>query len=184
MLIAIAIKLDTSGPVLYTQQRVGKKKNLFTFIKFRSMYTHLSVGDAYGGAQAQEIYTQLIHSDQNVRDEILPKIENDPRITRVGRFLRKTSLDELPSLWSVLRGDMSLVGPRPHMPSEVDRYDRRQQRLFSVKPGITGYAQIFGRDTLPFEQEAQLDLYYIQNRSLAMDIFVLINTLRVVFSGR
>lgn len=184
LVIAAIIKLDSSWPVLYTQARVGKNKKLFTFMKFRSMYTHMSVGKHYGWTSAKEMYEDLIHSDQNVRDEILPKIQNDPRITRAGKRLRKTSLDELPSLINVLLWHMSLVGPRPHMPREVNRYDARQERLFSIKPGITGYAQIFGRDTLPFEEEARFDLYYIQHWSLVLDMFVLLSTIKVVFSGR
>jgi lipopolysaccharide/colanic/teichoic acid biosynthesis glycosyltransferase len=114
----------------------------------------------------------------------LTKIKDDPRVTRVGKFLRKTSLDELPSLWSVLIGDMSLVGPRPHLEHEVDQYDSWQERLFSIKPGITGYAQLFGRDNLPFEEEAKLDLYYIQNWSVTMDIYVLVGTIKVIVSGK
>lgn len=183
-LIALAIKLDSDWPVLYTQDRVGKNKGLFTFMKFRSMYTHMSVWDAYGWSSAKDMYEELIHSDKNIRDEILPKIQDDPRITRVGKWLRKTSLDELPSLINVLLWYMSLVWPRPHMPREVDRYDARQERLFSIKPGITGYAQIFWRDTLPFEEEARFDLYYIQHWSIVLDIFVLLSTIKVVFSGR
>ena len=184
VLISFLIVLDSKGSILYKQSRVWKNKKKFTFIKFRTMYTHMSVWAAYGGDEAQQMYTELIHSEKNVRDTILPKIEDDPRVTRVGRFLRKTSIDELPSLWSVLLWDMSLVGPRPHMPSEVDRYDTWQERLFSLKPWITWYAQIFWRDQLPFEEEATLDLYYIQNRSVGLDIYVLINTLRVVCSWR
>lgn len=114
----------------------------------------------------------------------MPKIAHDPRVTRVGAFLRKTSLDELPSLWSVLMGDMSLVGPRPHLPREVDQYADRHQRLFQVKPGITGYAQLHGRDKVPFDEEAKLDLRYINNRSLWLDLYVLFATIKVVFGGR
>lgn len=110
----------------------------------------------------------------NVRRGELQKIKDDPRVTKLGKFLRKTSLDELPSLFSVLMGTMSLVGPRPHELFEVDRYKTRQKRLLSIKPGITGYAQLFGRDTLIFNDEAKLDLYYIQHRSLLLDIYVVI----------
>lgn len=141
LLIAIAIKIDSPGPILYTSKRVGRYGKLFTFLKFRSMYTHLSVG--YGGKKADELYQKLIQSNANVRSGVLPKIQNDPRVTRVGRFLRKTSLDELPQLFCVLRGTMSLVGPRPHLPNEVKNYELRQKRLLSIKPGITGYAQVF-----------------------------------------
>ncbi len=106
----------------------------------------------------------------------MPKIQNDPRVTKLGRILRKTSLDELPQLFQVLVGSMSLVGPRPHLPNEVEKYEPRMRRVLSIKPGITGYAQVFGRDSLPFEEEAKLDLHYIQNRSIFMDIYVIFAT--------
>lgn len=184
LLIAIAIKIDSTWPVLYIQERIGKNKKTFHFIKFRTMYTHLSTGKAYGGDKAEEVYKDLKKSKKNVRKGILAKIQDDPRITRIGRFLRKTSLDEFASLRNVLIGQMSLVGPRPHMPNEVNRYDARQERLFSLKPWITGYAQIFGRDKLSFEKEARLDLYYIQNRSFFLDFYVIISTIKVIFSGK
>lgn len=106
------------------------------------MYTQFSTGDAYGGVEAERLYRKLIKK-KNARDDILPKIENDPRVTKVGRFLRKTSLDELPSLMCVFLGNMSIVGPRPHLPNEVEKYESWMHRLYSVKPGITGYAQTF-----------------------------------------
>ncbi len=182
ILIAIAIKIDSRWPIFYKSKRVGRHGKLFTFLKFRSMYTHMSVG--YGGKEADELYQKLIQSDANVRQWVLPKIANDPRVTRVGRFLRKTSLDELPQFFCVLRWTMSLVWPRPHLPDEVKNYESRQKRLLSIKPGITGYAQVFGRDSLDFEEEAKLDLYYIQNRSLFLDAYIILATFGVVFKGR
>lgn len=182
IIIAIAIKLDSRGPVFYQSKRVGKHGKLFSFLKFRSMYTHLSVG--YGGKEAEELYKKLIQSDANMRQWILPKIHNDPRITKVGKFLRKTSLDELPQLFCILRGTMSLIWPRPHLPDEVKRYEIRQKRLLSIKPGITWYAQVFGRDNLDFQEEAKLDLYYIQNRSLFLDVYIVLATFGVVFKGK
>ena len=146
------------------------------------MYTHMSVG--YWGKQADVLYQKLIQSDANVRQWVLPKIANDPRVTRVGRFLRKTSLDELPQLFCVFVWTMSLVGPRPHLPNEVQNYESRQKRLLSIKPGITWYAQVFGRDSLDFEEEAKLDLYYIQNRSLFLDVYIILATFWVVFKGK
>ena len=148
------------------------------------MYSHLSVWDKYGWKQAQELYSKLINSDQNVREWVLPKIKNDPRVTRIWRFIRKASLDELPQLFCVLVGTMSLVGPRPHLPDEVNNYETRQKRLFSVKPWITGYAQVFGRDALDFQEEAKLDLYYIQHRSVFLDIYILLATFWVVFKWK
>jgi len=182
ILIGIIIKLDSRGPIFYTSKRVGRYGKLFTFLKFRSMYTHLSVG--YGGKEADVLYQKLIESDANIRQWVLPKIQDDPRTTRVGRFLRKTSLDELPQLFCVLRGTMSLVWPRPHLPNEVKNYESRQKRLLSIKPGITWYAQVFGRDSLDFEEEAKLDLYYIQNRSLFLDVYIVLATFWVVFKGK
>lgn len=182
LLIGIIIKIDSRGPVLYKSKRVGKHSKLFTFLKFRSMYTDMSVG--YWGEKADEMYKKLIESDANIRHGVLPKIANDPRITRVGRFLRKTSLDELPQLFCVIRWTMSLIGPRPHLPKEVEKYESRQKRLLSIKPGITWYAQVFGRDNLDFEEEAKLDLYYIQNRSLFLDVYIILATFWVVFKGK
>ena len=182
LIIAIMIKRDSKGPVIYKSKRVGKNGKLFTFYKFRSMYTDMCVG--YGWKNADKMYEKLINSQSNNRKGILPKIENDPRVTKVWAFLRKTSLDELPQLFQVLRGTMSLVGPRPHLENEVAQYEPRMKRVLSIKPWITGYAQIFGRDQLPFEDEAKLDLYYIRKWSLALDIYVIFATIGVVFKGR
>ena len=182
LLIAIAIKLDSKGPIIYKSKRVGTTWKLFTFLKFRTMYTHLSVG--YWGKEADDLYKKLINSDANTREGVLPKIENDPRVTKVWRFLRKTSLDELPQLFSVFIGTMSLVGPRPHLENEVENYAPWQKRLLSIKPWITWYAQVFWRDSLSFDQEAKLDLYYIQNRSLRLDIYVIVWTFWVIFKWR
>ncbi len=184
LLISLAIKLDSKWPILYRHLRVGKNGTEFMFSKFRTMYTHMSVGEEYGGEQAQQLKEELMQSDANIRKWPLQKIEDDPRVTRFGRFLRKTSLDELPNLFNVWLGNMSLVGPRPHEPFEVRRYEDRQKRLLALKPGMTGYAQLFGRDQLPFEEEAKLDLYYTQNRSLFLDMYVLVGTIKVVFRGR
>ena len=184
LIIALAIKLDSPWPVLYLQKRVGKNTTPFTFIKFRSMFTHLSVGENYGGEEAWKLKEELMNSEQNVREWVLQKIQNDPRVTKVGRVLRKTSLDELPNLFSVIWWDMSLVWPRPHELFEVEQYKDWQKRVLSIKPGITWYAQIFWRDQLSFDDEATLDLYYIQNRSMFLDLYVLLATLRVVFLDR
>lgn len=184
LVIAILIKLDSKGPIIFTQKRVGRWGKLFTFLKFRSMYTHLSTGDGYGGKEAEKLYQKLIESDANVRGNILPKIKDDPRVTKIGRFLRKTSFDELPQLFCVLRWTMSIIGPRPHLPNEVAKYEVWQRRLLSIKPGITGYAQMFGRDKLDFEEEAKLDLYYIQNRTIFFDVYIVFATFGVVFKWK
>lgn len=174
--IAIAIKLDSAGTVLFCllddgtrAKRVGERGKLFQCYKFRTMHmgTH------------QLRYTELAESNLR-KGSPLVKIKNDPRVTRVGVVLRSLSLDELPQLLNVLRGDMSLVGPRPHLPEEVERYDHHHKFVLTIKPGITGLAQISGRSDLPFEEEVRLDTYYIENWSLLMDIKILLKTIFVV----
>jgi len=179
IIIAIVIKIDSKWPAIYKSKRVGKWWELFTFYKFRSMKTEMCVW--YGWKEADELYAKLIASDANNRKWVLPKIKNDPRVTKVWKFLRKTSLDELPQLFQVLWWSMSLVWPRPHLPNEVEQYEPWEKRVLSIKPWITWYAQVFGRDNLPFSEEARLDLYYIQNWSLAMDLYVIFATFGVVF---
>lgn len=181
LIIAILIKMDTKWPIFYIHKRVWKNWKLFDFIKFRSMHTHMSVWDKYWWDNAYNMYQDLIHSDKNKRKWPLSKIEDDPRITRIWKILRKTSLDELPQLWLVLIWDMSLIWPRPHMPDEVEKYKWRQKRLLSIKPWITGYSQLFGRHNVDFSEEAKLDLYYIQKWSIFLDIYVLITTIKVIF---
>ena len=181
IIIAIIIKIDSKWPAIYKSKRVWKWWKLFTFYKFRSMKTEMCVW--YGWKKADELYAKLIASDANNRKWVLPKIKNDPRVTKVWKFLRKTSLDELPQLFQVLWWSMSLVWPRPHLPKEVEQYEQWERRVLSIKPWITWYAQVFGRDNLPFSEEARLDLYYIQNWSLAMDLYVLFATFGVVFKG-
>ncbi len=170
--VAIVIKIDSKGPILFTKldngsavKRVGKHGKLFKFYKFRSMKPKTD----------NLRYTEL--ADQNIRtDGPLVKIENDPRITRMGKFIRKTSLDELPQLWSVLIGTMSLVGPRAHLPEEVKKYENRHRFVLTIKPGITGLPQVSGRSDLNFEEEVRLDRYYIENWSLWFDIKIIFRT--------
>jgi lipopolysaccharide/colanic/teichoic acid biosynthesis glycosyltransferase len=121
---------------------------------------------------------------QNERSGPLFKIKNDPRVTKFWKFLRKSSIDELPQLFCVFIGTMSIIWPRPHLPQEVANYENWQKRLLSVKPWISWYAQIFGRDKLSFDEEAKLDLYYIQNRNLFLDLYVILATFKVVFKGK
>lgn len=181
IIIAIIIKIDSKWPAIYKSKRVWKWWKLFTFYKFRTMKTEMCVW--YGWKKADELYAKLIASDANNRKWVLPKIKDDPRVTKVGKFLRKSSLDELPQLFQVLWWSMSLVWPRPHLPKEVEQYEQWERRVLSIKPWISGYAQVFGRDNLPFSEEARLDLYYIQNWSLAMDLYVIFATFGVVFKG-
>jgi exopolysaccharide biosynthesis polyprenyl glycosylphosphotransferase len=167
-LVAIVIKLDSPGPVFFMQQRVGLRKHLFAMYKFRSMYT-----------DAEERLKEIEHL--NEAEGPIFKMKNDPRITRVGRFIRKTSIDELPQLFNVLRGEMSLVGPRPMSIRDVDLFDRGiQRRRFSVQPGITCLWQISGRSNLSFQRWLELDLEYIENWSFGLDVKILLKTIPAV----
>jgi exopolysaccharide biosynthesis polyprenyl glycosylphosphotransferase len=169
--IAVAIKLDSSGPVLATQTRLGRGGRAFRAYKFRSMRT-ISV----------EIPEELRR--QNESTGPLFKMRRDPRITRVGRFLRRTSLDELPQLFNVLLGQMSLVGPRPPLPREIEGYNEVQLKRLTVIPGMTGLWQVSGRSELTFEDMLSLDLKYIDNRSLALDLWILLKTLPCILGGK
>jgi len=181
IIVSILIKINSKWPILYKQKRIWKNWKTFTFYKFRSMYFKDCVGENYWWKKAEEKRQKLINSDANIRKWELQKIINDPRVTKIWKFIRKTSLDELPNLFSVIWGNMSLVWPRPHLQVEIEKYKTRQKRLLSIKPGITWYAQIFWRESLSFDDEARLDLYYIQNRSIFLDIYILFWTLWVVF---
>ncbi len=166
-LFAVLIKLDSKGPVLYKAMRLGKGGKPFTFYKLRSMY----VG-------AHETRGRLMHLNQ-VKGPVF-KLFDDPRITRVGRFMRKCSIDELPQLYNVLKGDMSLVGPRPPIPEEVEKYEPWQLRRLSPKPGITCLWQISGRSRLGFDEWMRLDIEYINNQSFWMDMKILLRTIPAV----
>jgi len=171
LMLFVAIKLEDGGPIFYFSQRVGKGGRLFRFIKFRSMILN-----------ADAVRDQL-HNLNEVDGPVF-KIENDPRITRVGRFLRRSSLDELPQLWNILRGDMSLVGPRPPIASEVVRYEPWQLRRLSVPPGLTCLWQISGRCTIGFDEWMRLDMEYIDHhRTLTSDLRILVRTVPAVLSG-
>lgn len=172
LLIAIAVKLDSPGPVFFVQQRVGLRKHQFPMFKFRSMHQ-----------DAENLLNDIEHL--NEAEGPIFKIANDPRVTRVGCFLRKSSLDELPQLINVLNGDMSLVGPRPMSIRDVDLFDRGiQRKRFSVQPGMTCLWQISGRSNLPFERWLELDLEYIENWSFWLDLKILFRTIPVVFKAK
>ncbi|HEV2412543.1 MAG TPA: sugar transferase [Candidatus Saccharimonadales bacterium] len=175
LLIALAIKLNDGGPVFYTQKRVTRFGHRFDFYKFRSMTPR------YSGMSDIEAFRKMDRPDLIEELEKYRKVENDPRVTKVGRFLRRTSLDELPQLWNVLKGEMSLVGPRAFMPQEIVHY-KTSPLLFSVRTGITGLWQVSGRNSLTFEQRIELELYYVQNWSFWLDMLILIKTVRVVFT--
>lgn len=182
-LIALLVRLDSPGPALYVQKRPGQFGREFNFYKFRSMYTHLSTGGQYGGDKAEQLREELKRT-RNEGSGLLFKVKDDPRVTRFGRFIRKTSLDELPQLFNVLNGEMSLVGPRPPLPDEVAQYDRQQFRRLLVKPGMTGPWQVSGRSDASFEEYLKLDMYYIEHWSLWLDIQLIIKTVWVALMGK
>jgi exopolysaccharide biosynthesis polyprenyl glycosylphosphotransferase len=183
LILAIAIKLDSKGPVIYSAERCGQQGKKFQFYKLRSMYSHLSVGDKYGKDEAKALYLKLKKASKENRQGPLGKIKEDPRVTKIGRFLRRTKLDEIPQFWNVLIGDMSMVGPRPHLPEEVEQYRSSNGRILTIKPGIFGFTQIaqFSWPTLPFDEEVRLDTYYIENWSLMIDIQILVKSLLILF---
>jgi exopolysaccharide biosynthesis polyprenyl glycosylphosphotransferase len=182
-ILAIGIKLDSPGPVIYSSDRCGQRGKTFRFYKLRSMFTHLSVGDKYGKDEAQAVLTDLITNSEEKRDGPLYKIKDDPRVTKFGRFIRRTKLDEIPQFWNVFKGDMSMVGPRPHLPDQVAQYEASNARVLTIKPGIFGYTQIAQSawPTLPFDEEIRLDIYYIENWSLWLDLQVLWKSFLILF---
>ena len=178
ILTAIAIKLDSRGPIFFSKldddaplYRIGQGGKKFRYLKFRSMLNKMN----------SMRYKEL--ADRNIRsDGPIVKIKDDPRIPRVGRFIRRFSIDELPELFLVLKGTMSLVGPRPHLPEEVEKYESRHKKVMTIKPGITGLAQVSGRSDLSFEDEVRLDIYYIENWSIIFDLIILLKTPLAVLS--
>jgi len=185
LVVAIAIKANSKGPVLFRQRRIGQDGKAFTFLKFRSMYVN---NDA---SAHKEYVTQLIAGKASQQPtnghgngQGVYKLTSDPRVTRVGSFLRKTSLDELPQLINVLKGEMSLVGPRPAVPYEVEAYDVwHRRRLLEAKPGITGLWQVSGRSRVKFDDMVRLDLHYARNWSPWMDLKILLRTPAAVVLG-
>lgn len=170
--LAALIRLESPGPVLFRQTRVGKHGQLFTMYKFRSMYI-----------DAEKRKAHLLANNQ-MEGGVLFKMRHDPRVTRVGRIIRKLSLDELPQLWNVFLGDMSLVGPRPPLPSEVREYSLADRRRLEVTPGITCIWQVSGRSDIPFHRQVELDVAYIEGQSLWGDIGILLRTVPAVLFGR
>jgi lipopolysaccharide/colanic/teichoic acid biosynthesis glycosyltransferase len=171
LLISLAIVLDSPGPVIFKQTRLGERERPFTFLKFRTM-----VQDAE--AQKETLV------EENGADRRLPKIKDDPRVTRVGRWLRKHSIDEIPQFINVLRGDMSIVGPRPAIPAEVELYLPWHRHRLDVPAGITGMWQVSGRSDLSFDEAALLDIWYAENWSFLLDLEIMLKTVGVVILGR
>jgi exopolysaccharide biosynthesis polyprenyl glycosylphosphotransferase len=183
LVVAILIKLDSPGSVIFKQKRIGENGQPFSMLKFRSMRV-----DADPGVHKAYI-KRLI--EQNVSPEQLSssgqrslKMETDPRITRLGRIIRKTSIDELPQLFNVLRGEMSLVGPRPPLPYEMELYEEWHKRRLEVPPGITGWWQVKGRNRVSFDEMVRMDIYYIEHTSFWFDLKILFLTPQAVFSGK
>lgn len=170
LLISVLIKLEDGGPIFFKQVRVGRHGRLFKCFKFRTMVVN-----------AEELREKLMAL--NEVDGPVFKIKHDPRITKIGRFLRKTSLDELPQFFNVLFGDMSIVGPRPPIPSEVEQYERNLIRRLSINPGITCIWQVSGRNNIPFDRWMEMDMEYIDNWSLALDLKIILKTIKVVLRG-
>ncbi len=168
LLVMLALALEGEGPALFRQIRVGKDGRLFEMLKFRSMVEN-----------AEELQDEMLR--ESGEDPRHPKFIDDPRVTRVGKFLRRTSLDELPNLINVIRGEMSLVGPRPPTPSEVELYEARHTRRLQITPGMTGWWQVRGRSNVPFDEMFEMDMYYIENWSIVMDIEILMLTIPRVF---
>ncbi|AQQ08948.1 putative sugar transferase EpsL [Sedimentisphaera cyanobacteriorum] len=172
IITALSIYLHDKGSVLFVQKRVGKNGRLFDMYKFRSMVVN-----------ADKIKEQILESNES-SDGVIFKMKKDPRVTPIGRFIRKFSIDELPQLLNVLKGDMSLVGPRPPLPAEVAQYTLEQRKRLHVRPGITCVWQVSGRSDIPFTQQVQLDLDYIKSRSFFTDVKLLLKTIPAVLLGK
>ncbi|MGH2975097.1 MAG: sugar transferase [Solirubrobacterales bacterium] len=176
--VAAAVRLDSPGRSFFMQRRLGKDLEPFSVVKFRTMREGADAG-------AHRSHVEKMIADEDRRgSRPMAKLSEDARVTRIGSFLRKTSIDELPQLWNVLRGEMSLVGPRPPIQYEVDRYPAEAFRRFAVRPGVTGLWQVSGRSLLTFKQMIQLDAEYVERRSLPLNLKILLLTLPAVIHGK
>ena len=169
--VACAVKFTSKGPIFFSQKRVGKNGKLFEMYKFRSMVVN-----------AEELKEKLVH--QNEMSGPMFKMKDDPRVTKVGKFIRRTSLDEIPQLWNVLKGDMSLVGPRPSLPKEVKQFEKWMYKRLTIKPGLTCYWQVSGRNNIDFEDWMKLDINYVEDRNLWIDIKLILKTVGVLFGDK
>lgn len=170
-IVVCAVKFTSKGPIFFSQKRVGKNGKIFDMYKFRSMVVN-----------AEELKEKLAH--QNEMSGPMFKMKDDPRVTKVGKFIRRTSLDELPQLWNVLKGDMSLVGPRPSLPKEVKQFEKWMFKRLTVKPGLTCYWQVSGRNNIDFEDWMKLDISYVEDRNLWIDIKLIFKTIFVLFGDK
>jgi Undecaprenyl-phosphate galactose phosphotransferase WbaP len=175
LLIALLVKLSSPGPVLYGHRRLGRNHRYFDAYKFRSMVNN-----------SGDVLQKLLNQSPELREEweANHKLKNDPRITSIGKFLRRTSFDEFPQLINILKGEMSLVGPRPVVEAEIVKYDRNFDYIFSVKPGLTGLWQVSGRSDTDYTERVALDTYYLQSWSVWLDLWVLLKTIGVVLRGK
>lgn len=175
LLLASLIAISSPGPIFYVQQRVGKNYKRFNCLKFRTMVNN-----------ADEILVSMMADSPTMRSEFEDnfKIKEDPRVTWIGKFLRLTSLDEFPQFWNVLKGDMSVVGPRPLVPEELCKYGNRIDKVLTIQPGITGLWQVSGRNDIPYPQRVQIDVYYVNSRNWLMDLWVILKTIGVVVFPR
>ena len=171
VVVAMLVKIESKGPIIFSQKRVGKYGKLFKMYKFRSMVIN-----------AEQIKKQL--ANKNERTGPMFKIKNDPRITNVGRFIRKTSIDELPQLVNILKGEMSIVGPRPSLPDEVKGFHEWMLKRLNVKPGLTCYWQVAGRNDIEFEEWMKLDVKYVKERNIIIDVKLIFKTFFVLFGDK
>ena len=175
LILAMMVKLSSRGPIFYVQQRVGRGYRSFGCIKFRTMRP-----------DADQLLNNLLAESPNLKKEFRNdfKLKNDPRITRLGKFLRRSSLDELPQFLNVLRGEMSVVGPRPIVRKELSRYGERMDEVLAVRPGLTGLWQVSGRNNLSYAERIDLDLHYARHRNVLRDLRIILDTIHVIFNPR
>ena len=175
LILTILVALNSQGPVFYVQQRVGKDRQLFNCIKFRTMIDN-----------ADEVLETMMQDSDLMRQEFSDsfKLKHDPRITTIGKFLRLTSLDEFPQFWNVLKGEMSVVGPRPLVPEELPKYGRKINTVLKIKPGITGLWQVSGRNDIPYPKRVQIDVYYATSHNWLLDLWIVYKTIGVMLFPR
>jgi len=175
LILVLLIALSSPGPIFYVQERVGKDYKAFGCIKFRTMVEN-----------ADEILDDIMATSPQLRNEFEDnfKLKQDPRITAIGKFLRLSSLDEFPQFWNVLKGDMSVVGPRPLVPEELPKYGHHMDKVLTIRPGLTGLWQVSGRNDIPYERRVQIDVYYVNFRSFWLDLWVIVKTLGVIIAPK
>ena len=175
LLLVMLIAISSPGPIFYVQERVGRNYKSFGCIKFRTMVEN-----------ADEILVDMMTASPHLRDEFEDnfKLKKDPRITGIGKFLRLTSLDEFPQFWNVLKGDMTVVGPRPLVPEELPKYGHHMDRILTIRPGITGLWQVSGRNDIPYNLRVQMDVYYVNYRNFWLDLWIIVKTIGVIISPK